>query len=50
MNTDTDAPRSDRRQTDRREETVPFAGDDRRSGERRSGNDRRQAPRVRLNP
>lgn len=52
MSTDTrlDAPRSDRRQNDRRESAAAYASDDRREAERRSGQDRRQAPRVRFNP
>jgi hypothetical protein len=39
---------ADRRADDRRVVQAAFAGDDRREGERRSGEDRRQAPRVRL--
>lgn len=36
----------ERRNNDRRAAAQPFAGEDRRTGERRSGKDRRGAPRV----
>jgi len=36
----------ERRNDDPRAAAQPFAGDDRRKGERRSGKDRRGAPRV----
>jgi hypothetical protein len=35
-----------RRQTDRRKAQLPFEGEDRRKGDRRSGNDRRSTPRT----
>jgi hypothetical protein len=35
-----------RRQADRRQAQQPFAGEDRRKGERRSGTDRRALPRA----
>ncbi len=44
-NTPMDASGSDRRSGDRRKQQVPFEGPDRRKGERRSGADRRAAPR-----
>lgn len=34
-----------RRQGDRRQAQTPFAGEDRRKGDRRSGTDRRNSPR-----
>jgi hypothetical protein len=39
------AGRSDRRGTERREKDLPYAGDERRQSERRSGHDRRAAAR-----
>lgn len=42
----TDPQGSGRRQGDRRKAQLPFAGEDRRKGERRSGADRRAAPRT----
>lgn len=39
------APDNGRRQTDRRKSQQPFAGPDRRKGDRRSGDDRRTTPR-----
>lgn len=36
----------DRRENDRRKEQVPFEGEDRRKGDRRSGKDRRSGPRT----
>ncbi|AOL93614.1 hypothetical protein [Porphyrobacter sp. LM 6] len=41
-----DAAGSDRRSTDRRKQQLPFEGPDRRKGDRRSGEDRRAAPRI----
>jgi hypothetical protein len=38
-------PDGGRRKTDRRKAQQPFEGEDRRKGERRSGRDRRTAPR-----
>jgi hypothetical protein len=38
-------PDGGRRKTDRRKAQQPFEGEDRRKGERRSGQDRRSAPR-----
>jgi len=46
--TDNDIRRADRRDSDRRGSEQPFAGDDRRVSQRRSGAERRRAPRVRL--
>jgi hypothetical protein len=46
--TDSEFPRADRRDSDRRNSEKPFAGDERRVSQRRSGADRRRAPRVRL--
>jgi hypothetical protein len=46
--TDNEFRRSDRRESDRRGSEKPFAGEDRRVSQRRSGADRRSAPRVRL--
>lgn len=43
--TESDAEGSGRRVGDRRKEQKPFEGEDRRKGERRSGKDRRAAPR-----
>lgn len=40
------APYNGRRQTDRRKSQKPFAGPDRRKGDRRSGDDRRATPRT----
>jgi hypothetical protein len=40
-----DGPGGGRRQGDRRQRQVPFEGEDRRKGERRSGADRRANPR-----
>lgn len=40
-----DPQRSGRREGDRRKEQAPFDGEDRRKGDRRSGTDRRKAPR-----
>jgi hypothetical protein len=39
---------AERRETDRRVVKGEFAGEDRRADQRRSGDDRRQAARVRL--
>jgi hypothetical protein len=38
-------PEDGRRKGDRREAQAPFEGEDRRKGERRSGEDRRATPR-----
>ena len=47
MSADHDDPggKSDRRSADRRKAQLPFDGPERRKGERRSGRDRRSAPR-----
>ena len=41
---------SGRRKGDRRKSQVPFEGEDRRKGERRSGKDRRVEPRTTTEP
>jgi hypothetical protein len=46
--TDNEGRRADRREGDRRNSEKPFAGDERRVSQRRSGSERRSAPRVRL--
>jgi hypothetical protein len=47
-NTDNEFHRANRRDSDRRTSEKPFAGDERRASQRRSGAERRRAPRVRL--
>lgn len=42
---DETTPQDGRRKSDRRQSNAPFEGKDRRNGERRSGEDRRAAPR-----
>lgn len=46
--TDNEFRRADRRESDRRNSEKPFPGDERRVAQRRSGAERRRAPRVRL--
>jgi hypothetical protein len=46
--TDNETRRADRRESDRRRLEKPFAGEERRVSQRRTGAERRRAPRVRL--